>query len=151
MNAFRGLGALLCIACVVVVVLHIGIGYWRLEEYLGVGPMVRPNLAFALPVTAMVLVVCGLGFWLGWIMATTKEVAPTPPPTPPEPAEEVSEEDVIDVLTSVDGVTEARARALIDIGFTDLESLRRASADDLTEAKGIGPSLAERIKDRVRE
>ncbi|MEM2289032.1 MAG: hypothetical protein QXK27_00335 [Candidatus Hadarchaeales archaeon] len=31
-----------------------------------------------LPVTIGIWVVCGLGAWLGWIMATTKEVAPVP-------------------------------------------------------------------------
>ncbi|MCS7131146.1 MAG: hypothetical protein NZ934_00215, partial [Hadesarchaea archaeon] len=40
-----------------------------------------PSLAFALPVTVFLLVVVGLGFWLGWIMATTKEVGPTPAAT----------------------------------------------------------------------
>jgi hypothetical protein len=35
-------------------------------------------LAIILPVVIGVLVVAGLGFWLGWIMATTKEVAPAP-------------------------------------------------------------------------
>jgi uncharacterized membrane protein len=35
-------------------------------------------LAIMLPVVVGVLVICGLGFWLGWIMATTKEVAPAP-------------------------------------------------------------------------
>jgi hypothetical protein len=68
----RALGALLCIAAVAVIILHIYYGYLE-------GPRTI-ELAFALPVTVGLLVVCGLGFWLGWIMATTKEVAPSPEP-----------------------------------------------------------------------
>jgi len=69
----RALGALLCIVCVVIAITHIFYGYY-------IGP--RPHLAFALPVTAGVLILAGLGFWLGWIMASTKEISPVPPPAP---------------------------------------------------------------------
>ncbi len=71
LGASRILGALLCIATVVVIVLHIYYGYFS-------GPVI--DMSFALPVTVGLLVVCGLGFWLGWIMATTREVSPSPPP-----------------------------------------------------------------------
>jgi len=69
----RALGALLCIVCVVIAITHIFYGYYM-------GP--RVHLAFALPVTAGVLILAGLGFWLGWIMASTKEISPVPPPAP---------------------------------------------------------------------
>ena len=81
--ASRALGALLCVVCVVVAVAHIWAGY------VGGTP---PSLAFALPVTVGLLVVVGLGFWLGWIMATTKE-APPPSPSPPEPQPEVEKKE----------------------------------------------------------
>lgn len=83
-GASRALGALLCIACVVIAILHIFYGYY-------IGP--RPHLAFGLPITVGLLVVVGLGFWLGWIMATTKEVSPAVTGTPPatEPTEEEEE------------------------------------------------------------
>lgn len=80
MGMSRTLGALLCIATVVVIVLHIYFGYV-------VGDWAPATLSFALPVTIGVLAICGLGFWLGWIMATTREV---PPPASPEPAKEES-------------------------------------------------------------
>lgn len=71
MNTSRPLGALLCLASSAVVVLHIYFGYLTGEE------LVPPQgWAFALPVTVMVLVTTGLGFWLGWIMVTTKEAGP---------------------------------------------------------------------------
>jgi len=68
----RILGALLCIATVVVIVLHVYYGYFT-------GAAVGMGLSFSLPVTIGLLVVCGLGFWLGWIMATTREVSPPAP------------------------------------------------------------------------
>lgn len=64
---------MLCIVCVVIAFAHIFYGYY-------IGP--RPHLAFALPVTAGVLILAGLGFWLGWIMASTKEISPVPTPPP---------------------------------------------------------------------
>ena len=73
MGTSRLLGALLCILCVVIAVAHIFYGYY-------VGPI--PHMAFALPVTVGVLILAGLGFWLGWIMASTKEISPVPPPAP---------------------------------------------------------------------
>jgi len=78
LGASRALGALLCVACVVIAVAHLYYGYYK-------GP--RLHLAFALPVTAGLLVVVGLGFWLGWIMATTKEVSPAATTAPPEEEE----------------------------------------------------------------
>ncbi len=65
------MGAAICVASLAVAIAHIYFGY--IKGAWGVGA-----LAFALPVTAGVLVIAGLGFWLGWIMATTKEVAPAP-------------------------------------------------------------------------
>ena len=83
MGASRALGGLICIICVVIAAVHIYFGYIK-------GSWGPGALAFALPITAGVLVVTGLGFWLGWIMATTKEAAPVTPSPPP--AEEPSEE-----------------------------------------------------------
>ena len=76
----RALGALLCVATVVVIILHIYYGYFT-------GAAVNMGLSFALPVTVGLIVVCGLGFWLGWIMATTREVSPSPAPAKSEEKE----------------------------------------------------------------
>lgn len=75
MGTTRALGALLCIGTVLVAVLHIWFGYISEPNKWALGA-----LSFALPVTVGVLAVCVLGFWLGWIMATTKEVSPPPAP-----------------------------------------------------------------------
>lgn len=75
MGTSRALGALLCIVCVVIAVAHIFFGYIK-------GTWGPGTLAFALPVTAGVLILAGLGFWLGWIMASTKEISPVPAPAP---------------------------------------------------------------------
>ncbi|KXA97636.1 hypothetical protein AKJ39_03105 [candidate division MSBL1 archaeon SCGC-AAA259J03] len=82
MNMSRVLGGLLCIGSGLIAVAHIYFGYITGNS------LVPPQgLAFALPVTAMLLVATGLGFWLGWIMATTKEAEPAQAPT-------VDEEDL---------------------------------------------------------
>lgn len=83
MNTSRILGGPLCAVSALVAILHIYFGYVE-------GPI--PHLAFALPVTVILLVATGLGFWLGWIMVTTKEAEPAPTPTVEEEEEELEEE-----------------------------------------------------------
>jgi hypothetical protein len=88
MGATRALGALLLVVCVVIILAYVG---WlvapsvsALQDRIRIGPLVLwpknrgVSLWIALPVILGVWVVCGLGAWLGWIMATTKEVAPVP-------------------------------------------------------------------------
>ncbi|MEM3401777.1 MAG: hypothetical protein QW179_04230 [Candidatus Hadarchaeales archaeon] len=75
MGKTRALGGVLLIVGILVIIAHIYFGYISGGE----GSWARGALAFALPVTVGLIVVCGLMIWLGWIMATTKEV--TPPST----------------------------------------------------------------------
>ena len=75
----RALGAVICVLCAVVAIVELWFGLVDaqiLHSYV--------HKAIGLPVVVGVLVVAGLGFWLGWIMATTKEVAPAPVETPKE-------------------------------------------------------------------
>jgi hypothetical protein len=80
----RALGALLCIAVAAAAVAHIWYGYvvpWRNGGH-------TIGFVFALPVTVGLLVVLGVVFWLGWIMATTKDASPAVMTAPEEkPAE----------------------------------------------------------------
>jgi hypothetical protein len=88
MGATRALGGLVLLVCIVIIVLYLG---WLLAPSISalrnrvtIGPLVLwpadrgVSLWVALPVILGVWVVCGLGAWLGWIMVTTKEVAPVP-------------------------------------------------------------------------
>lgn len=81
----RVLGALLCVGTILIAVLHIYFGYISAGA-----PWALSTLSFALPITIGILAVCVLGFWLGWIMATTKEVSP--PPVTPKKEETAAEE-----------------------------------------------------------
>lgn len=71
----RALGAVICVLCAVVAIAEL---YFGLVSPIFLASLRTVPLAILLPVVIGVLVVAGLGFWLGWIMATTKEVAPAP-------------------------------------------------------------------------
>ena len=80
MGVSRALGALLCVVCAIIVVAYIGYfisRWWPIWKFTGHGA----PLWVVLPVVIGVWVLAGLGFWLGWIMASTKEISPTPTPT----------------------------------------------------------------------
>lgn len=80
MNSSRILGGLLSLVSALVAILHLYYGYIN-QVLKGESWIPSQGLAFALPVTVLVLIATGLGFWLGWIMATTKEAEPAPAPT----------------------------------------------------------------------
>ena len=46
-------------------------------------------------------------------------------------------------------VGRSRAEALWDAGFKSFEDLQKASVDDIANVKGIGPALAEKIKENL--
>jgi hypothetical protein len=74
MGASRAIGALLCVVCVVIAALYV---YFPFVVGYGTAP-----LWLVLPVIIGVFILAALGFWLGWIMATTKEVSPVPASAP---------------------------------------------------------------------
>lgn len=78
----RALGAVICVVCLLVAIVEL---YWGLVNPL-LGVRTTP-LAIILPVVIGVLVITGLGFWLGWIMVTTKEITPASAPEPASPEE----------------------------------------------------------------
>ena len=74
MGTSRAIGALLCVVCVVIVALYI---YFPFIVGYGTAP-----LWLVLPVVTGIFILAALGFWLGWIMFSTKEVSPPPAPAP---------------------------------------------------------------------
>lgn len=88
MNSSRVLGSLLCIGSALIAIAHVYFGYLT-----GSSIIPHQGLAFSLPVTFMLLITTGLGFWLGWIMSTTGEAEPSPTPTVDERAAKTKSED----------------------------------------------------------
>lgn len=56
------------------------------------------------------------------------------------------EDDAIKQLTTLDGVGKAKAKLLFDAGFKDINSIKKASIDEIAGIKGIGEKLANKIK-----
>ncbi len=151
MDSDRILGAGIIIACILAAVLYFGFIYLGFaEEVL----LVIVSIAF--------LLILGIGGWIGWTMAST----PSPEPiedldvqdTSPEAIEDVdfeesseeSEEEFREKISSIDGMTERRVNALIEGGYDSIDSLKQVDESDLTEVKGIGSTLAKRIKSKYR-
>jgi len=86
MKKSRIVGFLLCLVSAVVGVLHLFFGYINTGR-----PQI--SLAFALPLTIILFVALALGFWLGWIMLTTKEAESAPTPPTEDSEEDESEEE----------------------------------------------------------
>jgi uncharacterized membrane protein YbhN (UPF0104 family) len=80
----RALGALLCVACVIIAALYILFPLGRWWQVWKFGDYNAP-LWVVVPVAAGMVVLAGLGFWLGWIMATTKDVSPPSVEKPEKP------------------------------------------------------------------
>lgn len=56
------------------------------------------------------------------------------------------EDDAIKQLTTLDGVGKAKAKLLFDAGYKDINSIKKASIDEIAGVKGIGEKLANKIK-----
>jgi excinuclease ABC subunit C len=54
----------------------------------------------------------------------------------------------LSVLTSVDGIGEARAKKLI-VGFGSLESLALAEVDEIAKTAGVSESVARGVKEKA--
>ena len=81
----RALGGLLCVVCAVVIVVWILCFVGSRIGDISIGPLTlggEAPLWVGIPVVVGVVVLAGLGFWLGWIMASTKEIAPPAAPAP---------------------------------------------------------------------
>lgn len=56
------------------------------------------------------------------------------------------EDDALKQLMELEGVGKAKAKSLYDAGFKDINSIKKASIDEIADIKGIGKKLANRIK-----
>jgi DNA-directed RNA polymerase subunit A" len=68
-----------------------------------------------------------------------------------ETTEEVTRDEAVSSFEDLPGIGELKAEALWEAGFETLEDLSDATADDIAEAEGIGPKLAESIKEGLDE
>ncbi len=79
MGKTRALGAVLCVVGAIVFALYVGFVLAKLG-WLNFGLFEYATTSswfIVIPVAVGVWVVSALGVWLGWIMATTKEIVPT--------------------------------------------------------------------------
>ncbi len=65
--------------------------------------------------------------------------------------EERSKDDIVGTFSELPGIGKLKAEALYEAGFETLEDLEESSTDDIAEAEGIGPKLAEAIKEGLDE
>lgn len=61
------------------------------------------------------------------------------------------EDDAINQLTELDGVGKSKAKLLYDAGYTTVDSIKKASVEDIAGIKGIGDKLANKIKKSADE
>lgn len=61
------------------------------------------------------------------------------------------EDDAINQLTELDGVGKSKAKLLYDAGYTTVDSIKKASVEEIAGIKGIGDKLANKIKKSADE
>ncbi len=61
------------------------------------------------------------------------------------------EDNEFDQLTKLSGVGKSKAKILYNAGFKTVDSIKKASVDDIAEVKGIGDKLAKKIKESADE
>lgn len=54
-------------------------------------------------------------------------------------------------IEDIAGIGEAKAEALRDVGFNELMDLESADLEDIAEAEGVGPKLAQKIKEELEK
>ncbi len=54
---------------------------------------------------------------------------------------------MMEFLTAIPGVSSKKAQNIIDVGFSDPEFIKKASVEELSAVKGIGPATAKKIKE----
>ncbi|GEM_PF-397156 len=68
---------------------------------------------------------------------------------PSSPQKELSEDEFIKVVSKIKGLGPSRARKIYRAGYHSIESLKKASVDDLAKIPRMSRALAELIKERI--
>jgi large subunit ribosomal protein L32e len=63
----------------------------------------------------------------------------------------MTKEEVLNKLTSLNGIGQSKAEALVKDGYDTIDKINKASIDDLTKVNGISKSVAESIKKQLKE
>ena len=59
--------------------------------------------------------------------------------------------EMTDFLTSVPGVSARKAQNIIDVGFSSPKLIKKASVEELSALKGIGPATAKKIREAAKK
>jgi large subunit ribosomal protein L32e len=63
----------------------------------------------------------------------------------------MTKEEVLNKLTSLKGIGQSKAEALVEDGYDTIDKINKASIEDLIKVKGISKSVAESIKKQLKE
>ena len=63
----------------------------------------------------------------------------------------MAKEDVIKKLTSLKGIGQSKAEALVNGGYDSIKKIQSASIEELTSVKGISETVAQSLKDQLGE
>lgn len=63
----------------------------------------------------------------------------------------LAENDLLRILTSIQGIGKVKAQEIIKAGFNSEEKLKEAKIEDLVKIKGINEDLAKKIKEKFGE
>lgn len=61
----------------------------------------------------------------------------------------MTKKEVLEKLTSIEGIGESKAKTLIDNGFDTIDKIKKTSIEDLTKVNGISKGIAETIKKQI--
>lgn len=63
----------------------------------------------------------------------------------------MTQEEFIETVSKLPGVGKKKAEALYEAGFTTVEKLKAATAEELQKAEGVGPKVAQAILDGLKD
>jgi large subunit ribosomal protein L32e len=61
----------------------------------------------------------------------------------------MTQEDFFNILISIDGIGNSKAKALVDRGYDTIEKIQSATIEELTKVKGISDTIAKSLKNQL--